>query len=105
MDLQDLFKPDLKKITMFLILFAPTSMIPNFGYGVWWTGVDIGINYGFPFNFYGYGGGPPLEPGQPIPRYFSLISIVGNALAWYVISCALAWVFHKAIANRQSNQR
>jgi hypothetical protein len=86
---------DWRKITLFLILVIFTSVISNFGFGIWWTGADIGINYGFPFNFYGYGGGPPLISGQPIPMYFYPIALVENTIIFYLLSCLIIWVYDK----------
>ncbi len=77
------------------MLVIPTSLISNFGYGMWWTGVDIGVNYGFPFNFYGYGGGPPQETEQPVPRYFHPQSLVGNIIFWLLISHISVMVFDR----------
>ena len=73
----------------------PTSVISNFGFGILWTGFDIGINYGFPFSFYGYGGGPPLRPDQPIPTYFQPISLVADIALWYLISCLIICIYDK----------
>ena len=92
-------KPNLKKIIIFLLLIIPTSIIPNFGFGIWWSGADIGVNYGFPFNFYGYGGGPPLRPGQQVPTYGfdfrSFILLLGNIVIWYIVSCLIVWIYYK----------
>lgn len=87
---------------MFLVLMVPTSAISNFGYGIWWTGVDIGVNYGFPFSYYGYGGGPPLEPSQPIPTHFSILSLIGDIIVWYLFSCFIEWIYEIIVAGGRS---
>jgi len=92
---ENFFKPYWKKIILFLILVILTSVVSNFGFGIWWAGADMGINYGFPFNFYGYGGGPPLSPEQPIPTYFYPIALIGNIIIWYLLSCIIIWVYDK----------
>lgn len=92
---KEFLKPDWRKLILFLILMILTSAIPNFGFGIWWTGADIGRNYGFPFNFYGYGGGPPLSPGEQVPFYFNVSSLVLNILVWYLISCLIIIIYDK----------
>lgn len=99
MNAKQFLKPDWRKIVIFLLLFIPTSIIPNFGFGIWWSGADIGIVYGFPISFYGYGGGPPLRPDQPIPTYefgfINFILLLSNAIIWYTISCVTVWIYDK----------
>ncbi len=86
---------DWRRISLFIVLMIPTSLIPNFGHDLWWTGVDIGINYGFPFSFYGYGGGPPQEPDQPVPRYFYPLSLMGDMVLWFLVSHASVAIFDR----------
>ncbi len=95
MTLKQFLKPDWRKIVVFVVLFIPTAVIPNFGFGIWWGGADIGISYGFPFNFYGYGGGPELLPGEFIPVYFHYEAIVENIIIWYLLSCLIVWIYDK----------
>jgi hypothetical protein len=95
MNLKEFLKPDWKKIILFLISLILTSVISNFGFGIWWSGADIGINYGFPLSFYGYGGGPPLRPDQPIPTYFNFVGLIGDIIFWYVVSYLIIWVYEK----------
>jgi hypothetical protein len=88
-------------VILFLVLIFSTSAISNFGFGVWWTGVDVGVKYGFPFCFYGYGGGLPLDPDQKTPRYFNLPALVGDIIVWYLFSYLLIRVYeYLARANR-----
>ncbi len=84
---------DKRTAMIFLVLIFTTSAMSNFGRGVWWTGVDVGVNHGFPFSFYGYGGGPPLEPDQETPRYFDLPALVGDIMVWYLFSYLLTRVY------------
>ena len=85
------FKIDLRKILLAGILISITSSIPN----LFVSGADIGINYGYPFNFYGYGGGPALIIGQAAPSYLSYLSIIEDVIFWYLISFFIVWVFDK----------
>lgn len=70
---------------------AVTSAIPN----LFLYGADLGINYGFPFNFYGYGGGPALSAGQPIPQYFSILNLVMDIVVWLVVSFLIVFIYGK----------
>jgi hypothetical protein len=82
---------DWRKILIFVILILVTSAIRN----LFIVGADIGANYGFPFNFYGYGGGPPLSPGQAVPSYFDYGALVGNIIVWYIVSFLIVFVYDK----------
>ncbi len=95
-------KGDWRKVSLFIVLMIPTSLFPNFGHGLWWTGVDIGINYGFPFSFYGYGGGPPQEPEQPVPRYFDPISLMGDVILWFLVAHVSVMIFDRFNTRRRS---
>jgi hypothetical protein len=65
-------------------------------------GADIGLNYGFPFNFYGYGGGRPvILYGQPVPQYFSVITLVLDAAIYYLVACAIVAVYHKSRGTKK----
>lgn len=88
---------DWRKILLAIILIAITSAVPN----LFITGADIGINYGFPFNFYGYGGGPPLEPGQSISSYFNPLLLLGDIIIWYFISFLIVFAYDRI--RRKSN--
>lgn len=89
-----------RTVMIFLILIFTTSAISNFGHGVWWTGVDVGVNHGFPFCFYGYGGGPPLEPDQETPRYFDLSALIGDIVVWYLFSFLLIQAYERSIKDK-----
>jgi len=84
-------KECLMVVVLFLILIAITSSIPN----LFIYGVDLGINYGFPFNFYGYGGGPALLEGMPVPQYFNAVNLVMDILVWLIISFLIVFVYSK----------
>lgn len=85
---------DWREIVLFLFIIILTSVISNFGYGIWWTGADMGANYGFPFPFYGYDGGL-LQPGQPIPTYFYPLSLILNIMIWFVVSYFVIRIYDK----------
>ncbi len=79
---------------LFIILIAVTSAIPN----LFMYGFDLGINYGFPFNFYGYGGGPPPPPsaaGYPVPEYFHILNLVMDIVVWLIISFLIVFIYSK----------
>ncbi len=76
---------------LFFVLIAVTSTIPN----LFMYGADLGINYGFPFNFYGYGGGPALTTGQPVPQYFNVLSLVADILVWLIVAFLIVLVYSK----------
>jgi len=82
---------DWRKILIFAILILATSAIRN----LFIDGADIGANYGFPFNFYGYGGGPPLIQGQPIPYYFSYVALILDIVVWYFFSFLVVFAYDK----------
>lgn len=79
-------------IILFIILIVVASVIPNIFMG---ECCDLGINYGFPLNFYGYGGGPGLDPSQPIPQYFHVFNLVGDILVWLIVSFVIALAYTK----------
>ena len=85
---------------IFIVLISTTSIISNFGYGIWWTGVDVGVNYGFPLPFYGYGGGPPLEPDQETPKYFFIPALIGDIIVWYLFSYLLIQIYDNLSKTR-----
>ncbi len=93
-DWKEFLKPDWKKIILFLILIIATSVPSN----IFIEGADIGKNHGFPFNFYGYGGGLALLmniPGQQIQSYFDVSPLIANIIIWYLISCLIILVYNK----------
>ena len=85
MKAKNFFKPSIAKIIIFVILMAVTSIPSN----ILISGADIGINHGFPLNFYGYGGGPALQSGQPVPSYFYALNLIIDLRIWYIVSCAI----------------
>lgn len=96
---------DWRKISLFIVLMISTSLFPNFGRGLWWTGVDVGINHGFPLSFYGYGGGPPQEPEQPAPRYYYPLSLMGDMVLWFLVSHASVAIFDRLNTRRPSRPK
>lgn len=76
---------------LFFVLIAVTSAMPN----LFMYGFDLGINYGFPFNFYGYGGGPNLTIGQPVPQYFNVLSLVADILVWLIVAFLIFLLYSK----------
>ncbi len=88
------------KIVLFLVLMVFTSVIPNFGYGIWWTGADIGVLYGFPLFFYGYGGGPTLMQGQTTPTAFSPLFLVIDIAVWYLVANVTVDVYRKLVKKK-----
>lgn len=92
MDWKGLFRPTIGKMMLFIALAAATGITPN----ILIQGADIGLNYGFPFNFYGYGGGPPLAEGMEVPYYVNIPNALFDAAFWYIVSCGLAWLFRRA---------
>jgi hypothetical protein len=105
MDFWKFIKPDWRKIVLFLILLILTSITPNLGFDIWWTGADMGTNYGFPFSFYGCCGGPPLMYGQPVPTYSHPIALIEDILLWYLISCLIVWVFDKLKMEKKKPEK
>lgn len=97
MNWKQFLKPNWGKIVIFVILILVTSIIPNlFTYGA-----DIGINYGFPFNFYGCCGGPALLPGQTSPSFFRYYAIIMNIVIWYLFSCLIVWIYGKVRGKKK----
>ncbi len=86
MDWKSFFKPTILKCVVSAILIAVTSYFPN----IIIRGADIGSNYGFPFNFYGHGGGI-----IGILSYFHILPLIVNIIIWYLISCAVAFAVNK----------
>jgi hypothetical protein len=76
---------------LFIIFIAVTSSVPN----LFLYGADLGINYGFPFNFYGYGGGPALLAGEPVPEYFSALNLVLDVFVWLIVSFVIVFIYSK----------
>jgi len=96
MNWKGFLKPEWRNIVIFVFLIIVTSSIPN----LFVEGADIGINYGFPFNFYGYGGGPELLPGQSIPTYLRYEALIEDVVIWYLLSCLIVWVYDKVKKKR-----
>lgn len=92
-----LFRPTMAKMILFIALAAATSITPN----ILIQGADIGLNYGFPLSFYGYGGGPPLMEGMAVPYYVSIPNAMLDAAFWYLVSCVLIGLFYIITGKRQ----
>ena len=98
---KEFLKFDWRKVIIFLVFIIPISIIPNFGFGIWWPGADIGTNYGFPFNFYGYGGGPPSPiVTQALNYYFDYWALTFDIVFWYFISYFAVWVYDRVRRER-----
>ena len=93
MDLKAFLKPTIGKMLVFIALVAAASVPPN----ILLQGADIGLNYGFPLNFYGYGGGPPLAAGMDVPYYVSMPSAALDVAFWYLVSCCAMALFHRVV--------
>lgn len=97
MDWRRFFRPTIGKMILFIALAAATSITPN----ILTRGADIGLNYGFPFGFYGYGGGPPLMKGMEAPYYVSIPNAILDVAFWYLVSCVLIWLFYAITGKKQ----
>ena len=91
MNIKEFFKPTIGKITFFLFLIIVTSIPSN----ILVYGADIGLNYGFPFNFYGYGGGLELLPGEAVRSYLNIQNFVIDILIWYLVVCLIIFIYNK----------
>lgn len=91
MKITEAVKPDLLKALIFIILIVATSVPKNLTI----SGADIGVNYGVPLSFYGYGGGPALMPGQEIPSYFHIESLFIDIIFWYAVACIIAFIIRR----------
>jgi len=92
MDARQFLAPTAWKVMLLAAFLALSSAAPN----ILISGADIGLNYGFPLNFYGYGGGPPIMSEQPVPQYFNPAALAADAIIWYLAACIVA----RAIARR-----
>jgi hypothetical protein len=100
MDWKRFFKPTIGKMLLFIALVAATSIPPN----ILLYGADIGLNYGFPFNFYGYGGGPSLMEGMAVHYYVNIPNALLDVAFWYLVSCGLAALSRRAIKTASGAQ-
>jgi len=88
---KNVLKPTALNAAILVILLVASSIPSN----ILVQGADIGANHGFPLNFYGYGGGPGLLSGQPIPQYLNVIAFIVDVAVWYAVACLLAWAYKK----------
>jgi hypothetical protein len=91
MNLKEFLKPTISKIILLIIFLIATSTPAN----VLVYGADIGLNHGFPFNFYGCCGGPPLRVGQTVPSYFHVQNFIIDIIIWYILSCVIVSICYK----------
>jgi len=85
MNWKEFFKPDWRKILIFLVLFILSSLASIKIYLCNMMGIGpCPIGYGFPLEFL-----------YPILDFKNLINLLIDIIFWYLLSCLIIWIYDK----------
>ena len=92
MNWKEFFKPTLKRILIFLVLFILTNVVFTIQRGP----PPIALTYGFPFPFYSKGTSTAEPPeGEHTFSDFNLTPLIVNLIFWYIIILTIFFVYKK----------